>query len=704
MDFNELRNESEKKHTLLRIDLIGGFLGVCLLLFAGLLFYTQKINGAEYLSQSVRTITRSEKVEASRGIITDRNGKVLVSNRQTYTLTFDTSLLSKEDDQNTCILRLLQLCRQQGVTWSDNFPISSAAPFTYELDGLSDTMGKRFLLFLQQTKQDGETLVPKSWELEDLTAENLEAQGLTAQKLVELLRDEDHYALDGDLSDDEARMVIGVRYELELRKKEITNTSYIMAEDITTEMISMIADGNYAGAKVSSSNLREYNTDYAAHILGYVQRLDSEDYQELKDQGYDMDDWVGKAGVEQAFESYLKGTDGRRTIFTNADGKVTSEIYSTDPQPGNTVALTIDIDFQQSVEEALAETVSSMNRQDGHTTRGAAAAAVEIGTGDVLALASYPTYNLATFREEIASLSTDESKPMWNRATSGTYPPGSTLKPATAIAALEEGKVGLQETLYCDGYWEYPNTTYGKYGTWCWRHSGCGLLTITSAIRESCTFFFADMGYRLGMTTLREYFSAFGLGQSTGIEISESTGLLPENPEGEDQAPWAGYGQGNQLYTPLQLANYIATLVDGGTRYPAHLLKSVKTYDNSQVIYSEEEQEPLSTLDIDPDNLEAVLEGMRELAAQGNVSSYFKNCVVTAGAKTGTAQLGSGITNNGVFVCFAPYEDPQIALAVVIEQGGSGAALASTAVEILNAYFTKEEIGTVILGEGQLLE
>ena len=701
MDFNELRNESEKKHTLLRVNLIGGFLGVCLLIFAGLLFYTQKINGAEYLSQSVRTITRSEKVEASRGIITDRNGKVLVSNWQTYTLTFDASLLSAKDDQNSCILRLLQLCQQQGVTWDDNLPISSAAPFTYELDGISDTMGKRFLLFLQETKQDGEALVPKSWELEDLTVENLEARGLTAGKLVELLRDEDHYALDESLTDNEARMVIGVRYELELRKKEITNTSYIIAEDITTEMISMLSDGDYAGAKVSTSNVREYNTDYAAQILGYVLRLDAEDYKELKDQGYDMDDWVGKAGVEQAFESYLKGTDGVRTIFTNADGKVTSEIYSTDPQPGNTVALTIDIDFQQSVEEALAATVSSMNREDGHYTRGAAAAAVEIGTGDILALASYPTYNLETFRQEISELSTDESKPMWNRATSGTYPPGSTLKPATAIAALQEGKVGLRETLYCDGHWEYPNSIYGTY---CWRHSGCGLLTITSAIRESCTFFFADMGYRLGMDKLREYFSAFGLGQSTGIEISESTGRLPENPEGEDQAPWAGYGQSNQLYTPLQLANYIATLVDGGTRYPAHLLKSVKTYDNSQVIYSEEEQEPLSTLDIDQDNLDAVLEGMRELAAEGSVSSYFKNCVVTAGAKTGTAQLGSGITNNGVFVCFAPFEDPQIALAVVIEQGGSGAALASTAVKILNAYFTEDEIGTVTLGEGQLLQ
>ena len=701
MDFNELRNESEKKHTLLRVNLIGGFLGVCLLIFAGLLFYTQKINGAEYLSQSVRTITRSEKVEASRGIITDRNGKVLVSNRQTYTLTFDASLLSAKDDQNSCILRLLQLCQQQGVTWDDNLPISSAAPFTYELDGISDTMGKRFLLFLQETKQDGEALVPKSWELEDLTVENLEARGLTAGKLVELLRDEDHYALDESLTDNEARMVIGVRYELELRKKEITNTSYIIAEDITTEMISMLSDGDYAGAKVSTSNVREYNTDYAAHILGYVLRLDAEDYKKLKDQGYDMDDWVGKAGVEQAFESYLKGTDGVRTIFTNADGKVTSEIYSTDPQPGNTVALTIDIDFQQSVEEALAATVSSMNREDAHYTRGAAAAAVEIGTGDILALASYPTYNLETFRQEISELSTDESKPMWNRATSGTYPPGSTLKPATAIAALQEGKVGLRETLYCDGHWEYPNSIYGTY---CWRHSGCGLLTITSAIRESCTFFFADMGYRLGMDKLREYFSAFGLGQSTGIEISESTGRLPENPEGEDQAPWAGYGQSNQLYTPLQLANYIATLVDGGTRYPAHLLKSVKTYDNSQVIYSEEEQEPLSTLDIDQDNLDAVLEGMRELAAEGSVSSYFKNCVVTAGAKTGTAQLGSGITNNGVFVCFAPFEDPQIALAVVIEQGGSGAALASTAVKILNAYFTEDEIGTVTLGEGQLLQ
>ena len=278
MDFNELRNESEKKHTLLRVNLIGGFLGVCLLIFAGLLFYTQKINGAEYLSQSVRTITRSEKVEASRGIITDRNGKVLVSNRQTYTLTFDASLLSAKDDQNSCILRLLQLCQQQGVTWDDNLPISSAAPFTYELDGISDTMGKRFLLFLQETKQDGEALVPKSWELEDLTVENLEARGLTAGKLVELLRDEDHYALDASLTDNEARMVIGVRYELELRKKEITNTSYIIAEDITTEMISMLSDGDYAGAKVSTSNVREYNTDYAAHILGYVLRLDAEDY------------------------------------------------------------------------------------------------------------------------------------------------------------------------------------------------------------------------------------------------------------------------------------------------------------------------------------------------------------------------------------------------------------------------------------------
>lgn len=700
MNYNDYSNETDQKFTHIRLGLLGGFLLVCLVVFAGLLFHTQVVKGADYLKQSVRTITRSEKVEASRGIITDRNGKVLVSNRQSYTLTFDAALLSKEDDENAAIAHLLQLCESRNVSWEDNLPISSSEPFVYTLDSYNDTLRKRFLSFLQGIKHSGETLLPEDYALEDLTAEKLAARGLTAPALLEILGDEKHFALDEGFSAPDARKVIGVRYELEVRKY-VNTSAYIMAEDIDRTMISLLSDGHYAGAKVGSTNLREYKTNYAAHILGYVRRLSPEDYQELKD-SYDMDDWIGKDGAEAAFESYLKGTDGRRTIYTNAEGKVTSELYSVDPQPGSTVALTIDIDFQQAMEEALAETISKMNREDGNYARGGAAVSVEVGTGAVLGMASYPTYNLSTLGADYNTLEANPGAPMLNRATSGTYPPGSTLKPATAIAALQENKITISQRIRDTGWWNYPGTT--RDGTWCWNHAGHGLVNVTEAVKVSCNYYFAEMGYRLGMDTLRQYLSSFGLGEPSGIEIAEKTGTLPENPQGQDQAPWAAYGQSTQVYTPVQLANYIATLVSGGDRYAAHLLKSVKTYDNSQVLYSEESQEPLSRLNIAPANLSAVMEGMHELTTSGSVSGYFRNCVVSVGAKTGTAQLGGKVTNNGVFVCFAPYEDPEIALAVVIEKGGSGSALASTAVNILNAYFTKDEIGTAIIGEGQLLQ
>ena len=225
----------------------------------------------------------------------------------------------------------------------------------------------------------------------------------------------------------------------------------------------------------------------------------------------------------------------------------------------------------------------------------------------------------------------------------------------------------------------------------------------TSAITNSCNYYFAEMGYRLGMDTLREYLSAFGLGEQTGIETGDAAGTLPENPPGQDQAPWAAYGQSNQLYTPIQLANYIATLVSGGEFRSPHLLKTVRTYDNSAVVYSADEEEPVQALDIDPQNLDAVLRGMLGYTQPGGqVHAYFQNCVVTAGAKTGTAQLGGDSENNGVFVCFAPYEDPEIAVAIVIEHATWGSNLASTAVEILNAYFTAGSEDAVITGENQL--
>ena len=422
---------------------------------------------------------------------------------------------------------------------------------------------------------------------------------------------------------------------------------------------------------------------------------------EWKERGYRMDDTVGLSGAEAAFEDYLRGADGKRMISVNSDGKITGEYYSVEPRSGYTVELTVDLKLQQAVEDALASAVESLNAKDGLDSRGAAAAVVKVGTGEILSLASYPTFDLSTWRQDYAELSSDPATPMLNRAASSAYAPGSTLKPATAVAALESGATIPSETLFDTGYWKYPSTTWNG-GTWCWKHSGHGKVNATTAITNSCNYYFAEMGYRMGLDTLNEYYSALGLGEPTGIEIGEKTGRQATNEGGSNQAPWAAYGQADQLYTPLQLANYIATLVSGGQHCPAHLLKSVKSYDNSEIIATGDTT-PLNTLNISDSTLQAVKKGMYGYTQPGGmVYSYFKDCIVSAGAKTGTAQLGGGLKNNGVFVAFAPYDDPEIAIALVLEKGDAGAALASTAVTILNSYFSRESTGS-ILSDNELI-
>lgn len=729
-----------------RLYFLAGFLAVILLVYLGVLYDTQVNQYDDYVAKSIRSIAKEEKVEASRGIITDRNGRTMVSNRSTYALTFDASLLKKTDDENEAILRLVQLCQDNGVDWNDNLPITRSAPFSFTIDQQTDIQKKRFLTYLKSlrdvkdalgaylldhpevvsadlsellTGEDSDETARKKAAntlVDQLTAETLttgllNAAGISVPKLIEIMRAD--LELPASFSLNETRLVLGIQYELSLRKL-MNIDAYILADDVDTTFISLLSDGNYAGFKITSSTVREYETSYAAHILGTVGRLYTEDYAELKDQGYDMDDWIGRDGVELAFEEYLKGTDGYRVVSANSEGKVTGEYYSKEPQPGSTVELTIDLKLQQATEDTLAATVSKMNDEDGYTKRGAGAAVVKVGTGEVLALASYPTFDLSTYRQDFNTLKDAEGKPLFNRATNGTYPPGSTFKPLIAVAALEEDKVTLTEKIRDTGYWLYPDYIEGtkRWGWWCWNHSGHGRLNITEAITASCNYFFYQMGYLLGIETIDEYALAFGLGKKTGIEIGDDAGLLASPEErAASGGVWYGgdtvqaaIGQSDNLFTPLQLANYIATLVSGGKHYSAHLLKAVKSYDNSEVV-ALGNSEPLNVVEISDSTLNAVKKGMYDYTQPGGmVYSYFKNCVVSAGAKTGTAQLGTNITNNGVFVCFAPYEEPEIAVAIAIERGGSGAALASTAVEILNAYFTPDEIGTTIIGENQLLQ
>jgi len=674
-----------------RLFVLIGFLLCVLTSYICVMYDTQINRGDYYREQSVRTITSTETVEASRGILTDRNGQVLVSNRQTYALTFDVSLLSSEDDENAAILRLIQLCRQRGVTWNDNLPMTQTAPYAFAVDAAGAVQRDRFSKFLQTSLKALSTNV----KYENIT-DALLSSILSPSDLMTQMRT--FFEIPEDWSDGDARAVVGVRYELEVRKI-INTTAYVFAEDVDTELISLVKDGDYRGAKVSASSVREYDTAAAAHVLGTVGRINEQELAANPDV-YNGEDWIGKSGVELAFENYLRGTDGKRLISSNSEGKITSEIYTTEPKPGNTVALTLDLDLQEAAEQALANTVTNMNK-DGNTTRGAGAAVVEVGTGEVLALASYPTFDLSTYGTAFTALSQDPANPLFNRATQGTYAPGSTFKPCTAVAGLEEGVITTTTKIRDTGKWYYPGASTGDY-FWCWKHSGHGLLNVSQAITNSCNYFFGQVGYMLGLDKLNEYASAFGLGKKTGIEIGDKAGTLATEEQGQDLAPWAAFGQASYSATPLQLANYIATLVDGGGHYDAHLLKSAKTYNNDQVVYLDTPK-PSNSLSISDSTLTAVKIGMHDLTTSGALAPYFKSCVVEAGAKTGTAQISSQKVNNGVFVCFAPFDDPKIAVAIVIEKGGSGAALASTAVEILNAYFTKKEIGTVILGENQLL-
>lgn len=734
-----------EKHFFRRSNLLMIAYLCCLVFFVCILYDAQIVHGADYLSESTTQVTTTQTVKTFRGGITDRNGKVLVSNRQIYTVTFDPSLVKNDlsitpGEGNTvhsesvaqAMLRLLRLLQEQGIVWEDGLPVSQNAPWSYTIQNATGTQRVRFQNFLRDrdwspTEITEDTKLPlmsgklmKEFELSASSA-------LSADQLMELMRKD--FGIPESFTGQEARLVLGVLYELRLRtlERNAATAPYFLAEDVSVELISLLNDGGFSGAVVDSKAVRQYHTDYAAHILGRIgaipdrETLDAlnEPYNTAKEAGeedlsayhyYRLNDQVGRDGAELAFESWLRGREGTRAITTDQNGKITSELYTIAPQPGGTVALTIDIDFQAQVEAALAngvETAKAGARNDEERERmktiGGAAAVVSVKDSEILALATYPTYSQRTYQEDLPVLSQDPAAPYTNRAVYGAYTPGSTFKPMTAAAALEAGIIDTKTKINATGHWTYPGDPNSYANCWLYNSSRGrhGRINVSEALTVSCNFFFAEMGYQLGMDRLNEYAAAFGLGEHTGIEISERTGSRHENVPGEDQSPWAGFGQAQQLYTPLQLANYIAVLLRGGQRLDAHLLRDVTSYDGSSVLYTHQ-PEVLSELSISEETLAAVKKGMGDLVTRGSLAGDFKDCIVTAGAKTGSAQVGD-VVANGVFVCFAPFEEPEIAVAVVIEQGRSGAALASTAVQILNDYFSPGDIGYTVVPEGTLL-
>lgn len=665
-----------------RVYVLLGFFGAFLVLFFAVLYNAQVVNGTENRARSISSNTASETVTASRGIITDRNGKVLVSNRLAYTLVVDKSGFGKDDAAlNDAIWRLIALCQEQGVAWNDTLPMTT---------GNSPRL---------TTKSTGETF------REYLKDNKLPTDG-DSEALLEAMRT--LYGIDSSYTTAQARLIAGVRYELDGR------SSYTFAEDVSTELLGRITDGKYQGVTIKTAAARVYDTKLAAHILGTVGAIwqeewrsdESTGYVGYADKGYSMNDLVGKDGVEKAFEEYLHGKDGKRLITTDENGKITGELYTREPQPGGTVALTIDIDLQQVVEDTLAETIQGMIDKDSNE-RGGAAVVIGVGTGEILACASYPTYDLETFNQDYKELLADERLPMFNRATQGVYAPGSTFKLCTSVAALEEGIITPSTIIEDKGIYTYYRDPQPMCWIWRQAHTTHGRINVSQAIVDSCNYFFYEVGRLTGIAKLDEYASAFGLGQSTGIETGDVSGALasPEWAESHDrewtdgQTITAAIGQSYNLFTPIQLANYVATLVSGGEHYEAHLLKNVKSYDNSRIIdvYG---KGPLNDLNISDSTMAAVTKGMHDLT-HDSLAGAFSRCVVEAGAKTGSAQVGTDIAN-GTFVAYAPYDDPEIAIAIVVEKGGSGSLLANAAVDIINAWFTRGGTDAAV-GEDTLL-
>ena len=681
----DARTEAESRRLRLRVGVLLGLFCCLLLVYLGVLYNLQIVKGDDYRQRTNVTVTQTERVDTVRGEIVDRFGNVLVSNALQYNVTLDPAAMGSS--RNQTLSDLISLCREEGVEWADSFPVSRSAPWTFtrerpfsydfeEEDGTITTHPTLLGSLARQLK----------WVSDPAAAE------LTAEELMAAMCKTFKIDLaEGRTVDEDTRALLGVLYELYLRVYEITYADYIFAENVDITFLTKLKERALPGVEAAVKTSRQYHTTTAAHVLGRVGSISSEEWPAYRDQGYRMNEWVGKDGVELAFESYLRGTSGVREIETDVSGNIVSQRWKTEPHPGGNVVLTLDSALQATTEELLAQFVSGLEDPGG-----AAGVMVDM-TGGVLALASYPTYDLSTYYEDYAELSVSEDRPYFNRATMGLYAPGSTFKMVTAISGLSSGIIDPTSTVYCGGVY----THYSDVRPVCWIYTNTGgshgTESVTKAITDSCNIFFYDVGRRVGIRTLGEYASKFGLGQYTGIEIAEYKGYVagPETSallgtqwyEGNTMS--AAIGQENNQFTPLQLANYVATLVNGGNHYQVHLLKEVKSADYSQVVY---EYEPVlrDTIDIDPVNLAAVKQGMYNLSQTYSMARHFSSLPVTVGCKTGTAEVAGASNANAVFVCFAPYDDPQVAICLVAERGSSGGNLASVAAGMLAQYFSTD--------------
>ena len=656
-------------------------------LFGGRMYAVQMLDAGNIVADS-DTYTTYYTVKAARGELLDRNGNVMVGNRATYNLVFNTFVLTNTKGANDHLLRLVKMARELGVDYIENFPVTENRPYEYTLSEQSAAWQGYFQDYLWYLEIDSD---------------------ISASRLMEELRE--LYKIPESWSDADARAVIGLYYELMLRT-DITNlSSYVFLEDVPDDILNAILELNVPGLDAAASTTREYYTTYAAHILGTISAMNSDDWKVYKEKGYKMDDKIGKSGLEKAFEEYLHGTDGRLARVVDKNGNIVSQYYTKEPVAGHNVETSIDLGLQIVAEETMRqihETLTTTNGTDGGGNgadiQGMACVVMDTRTGEVLACASYPSYDPATFNKLYNELMEDPLKPTRNRALMEAYPPGSTFKVAMSIAGLESGKIDRYTQIRDDGvFTKYPGSSpkclvYSRTG------GTHGYLDVAGALRVSCNYFYYKLGDWMDWEDVDSVVKSLGLGEHTGIELGENIGqranaeTKKKNYSGSD-ANWyamdqvlASIGQSDHRYTPMQLCAYASAVANKGTRYAATFLKRVVSADYSELV-EENTREILSVTKMSPETIAAVYDGMHQVtsASGGSGVSAFRGFDIKVCGKTGTAEHETGGSSNGAFICFAPMDDPEIAVAVYGEKAGSGAYMARVARAVLEAYFGADE-------------
>ena len=652
-------------------------------LFLTYLFNIQIVRTKQNSDTIVSTV--EVDVDAIRGEILDRNGYPLVTNKQVNKIIFNYLAFPKDySERNVIILELINIFDKNKVEWNDNLPIElKKGKLRFEKDRENEISYLKSEAFLDLNYyadvEDCFNALVSRYKLEEYTLP-------------------------------QQRDIASVYYSM-VKNGFNAGRNYEFATDVSSALVSVIKEKNklFPGVDVQVASERQYTDGtIAPHLLGMVGPITNEEYESKKEDGYTLNDVIGKSGVESAMESYLRGTKGVKTINTDASGNK-SEEYTLLPVTGNTVILTIDHKLQKVAQDALAAGVKSLQTSlERIYPMSGAVVVMNTKNNEVLAMASYPTYDNSTYNDNSDELNSNETKPLWNRALRSTYTPGSTIKPAVAMAGLQEKVISGSSLIKCMGVYTY----YEDYQPKCTNYHGNQ--NVINAIYNSCNIFFYETSRLLGIEKLNSYFAMFGLGEETGVELYESTGTVDSvalrTGMGELWTPGltiqAGIGHGNNQFTPIQLCSYVSTIANKGTRYKASIIRSVKTADLSETVM-ENSVQILSQANFSDHNWSFVHRGMLLVGTESYAN--FRNVPVKVAAKTGTTTIEKTVngrkieTYNGLILTFAPYEDPEIAVAVVVEGAGSGGSTAPIASAIMEYYFAEKDTEESVQNENTLL-